>query len=58
MTATKQTLMTEEHRTFLNDLRESGATNMFGAAPYVQDEFGVSRNEARQIVSEWMSSFK
>ena len=40
---------------FLNRLRESGETNMIGAAPYVEMEFGVNRREARTIVSDWMS---
>lgn len=39
---------------YLNRLRESGVTNMFGAAPYVQDEFGVSATEARGYVARWM----
>jgi hypothetical protein len=51
------TQMTVEHKRFLDDLRESGDTNMFGAAPYVQEEFGVTRAEARAIVSAWMASF-
>lgn len=42
---------------YLNDLRESGVTNMFGAAPYVEDEFGLNKSEARRILSLWMSNF-
>ena len=42
---------------FLVALRDSGATNMFGATPYLQDEFGLSKSEARKILSEWMKSF-
>jgi len=26
---------------FLNDLRDSGITNMFGARPYVVEAFGI-----------------
>ena len=40
---------------YLNRLRESGDTNMFGAAPYLQDEFDLDRREARKILTEWMS---
>ena len=40
---------------YLNRLRESGDTNMFGAAPYLQDEFNLDRREARTILTEWMS---
>lgn len=42
---------------FLNRLRESGATNMFGATPYVEEEFGLNKSEARRILSLWMSNF-
>jgi hypothetical protein len=43
---------------FLNDLRESGKINMFGAAPYLQEMFDLNRYEARDIVLEWMESFR
>ena len=43
---------------YLNALRESGITNMFGAAPYLQDAFNLSRAEARDILLKWMESFK
>ena len=43
---------------FLETLRESGVTNMFGAAPYLQESFPeLDRFEAKEIVIEWMSSF-
>lgn len=42
---------------FLVALRDSGATNMFGATPYLQDAFDLSKGEARKILSEWMKSF-
>jgi hypothetical protein len=47
----------EKVNVFLDKLRESGATNMFGAAPYVSDAFGVSRNEAKDLVKNWMQTF-
>ena len=42
---------------FLNDLRDSGVTNMFGAAPYLQKEFGIDKKAARQVLANWMQSF-
>ena len=42
---------------FLNELRESGVTNMFGAGPYLIEEFGLSRREARKVVLDWMASY-
>jgi hypothetical protein len=42
---------------YLNDLRESGVTNMFGAGAYLEDEFGLDSEEAKNILVAWMSSF-
>ena len=47
---------TEIHE-FLIELRDSGETNMFGAAPYLMNEFGMSRYEAKDALLEWMRSF-
>ena len=48
----------KEYFAYLNVLRESGVTNMFGAAPYLQQEFGLSRHESRDILKQWMESFR
>jgi hypothetical protein len=42
---------------FLNTLRDSGVTNMFGAAPYIVDEFGYDKGEARRMLTLWMNNF-
>lgn len=42
---------------FLNELRESGEINMFGAAPHVEAEFGIDRTEARRYTKLWMDNF-
>ena len=47
----------EQVNYFLDDLRESGATNMFGAVPYIVEEFGFSRTEAKQLLLNWMQTF-
>jgi len=39
---------------YLDELRLSGETNMFGAGAYLQQEFGLDRREARAILMEWM----
>lgn len=40
---------------FLNRLRKSGETNMFGAAPFLQCAFpGMTKTGARAVLSEWM----
>jgi hypothetical protein len=45
-----------QYFTYLDFLRESGVTNMFGAVPYIVKEFGVTRIEAADILTEWMLS--
>lgn len=46
-----------EYFVFLDVLRESGVTNMYGASPYVQEEFSVNRDKAAKILSAWMKTF-
>jgi hypothetical protein len=50
-------IVTDEHLTFLNALRASGVTNMFGAGPYVEREFGLDRHEAKDVILYWMETF-
>ena len=47
----------DEHLTYLDDLRESGITNMFGAGEYVERRFSLDRSTARTILTFWMKSF-
>ena len=42
---------------YLNKLRESGATNMFGARPYIEREYGLNKQEAGRVLSLWMTNF-
>ncbi len=39
---------------YLNDLRDSGITNMFGATPYIVEAFEIDKREASPILSKWM----
>ena len=39
---------------YLNKLRESGETNMYGASPYLQCAFDMTRREASKVLIEWM----
>jgi len=43
---------------YLDALRDSGITNMFGSPPYVRKVFGTSNVESVKLVVEWMESFK
>lgn len=49
--------MTDDHLIYLDELRESGETNMFGATPYLMEEFDIEKADARIILSYWMASF-
>ena len=43
---------------YLEQLRHSGVTNMFGAVPYLQQEFpelSYDRAQAVYILREWMA---
>ncbi len=42
---------------YLDKLRESGETNMFGAGVYLEREFNLSRKHARKNLMEWMKTF-
>jgi hypothetical protein len=42
---------------FLDNVRESGKINMFGAAPVLQEVFGLDRRDARDMLLEWMDTF-
>ena len=53
----KPGIVTEKHLNYLDDLRESGVTNMYGAGSYVEDFFMLSRKEANVIVRYWMETF-
>ena len=45
--------------TYLDELRGSGETNMFGAPAYLVEEFGIDKREAMDITSArktWVSN--
>lgn len=48
----------DEHLDFLDDLRDSGTTNMFGARPYLLAAFPeLKRDEGMKVLQYWMDSF-
>ena len=53
----RPTIVQVDHLSYLDELRESGVTNMFGAGAYVQQMFCVSEKEANTIVKYWMQTF-
>ena len=46
-----------EYYEYLEDLRQSGVTNMFGASSYLQEDFGLDRREAKNILLSWMTHY-
>jgi hypothetical protein len=40
---------------FLDELRASGRTNMYGAVPYILAEFPMTRREAEHLLTKWFS---
>ena len=42
---------------YLNELRESGVTNMLGARPYIERQFGYDKVEAGRLMKVWMENF-
>jgi len=53
----KTTEQEQEVLEYLNMLRDSGVTNMFGATPYIEDEFGLDKKESRRLLSLWIYNF-
>ncbi len=49
--ATKKTWL------YLEWLRRTGQTNMFGAAPYLINEFGFDNKKAKEVLSDWMQNY-
>ena len=39
---------------FLDELRDSGKTNMYGATPYLEKRFGLTTKEATRILKLWI----
>lgn len=51
-------IVTDEHLEYLDDLRKSGATNMYGAGVYLRDEWpSLSQKESHEILGYWMKTF-
>lgn len=48
---------TNRYWIFLENLRRSGVTNMYGAAPYLMEEFGLCKQEAVEILKDWLRNY-
>lgn len=51
----KPSFAKDEHFQFLEELRESGETNMFGARPYLVEAFpDLSAKQSLEVLQYWM----
>ena len=46
-----------EYYQYLEELRQSGVTNMYGASPYLANAYALSERVARNIVVSWMENY-
>lgn len=54
----KPEFVRDEHLGYLDDLRESGVTNMFGAIRYLQIEYPeLNKRESGDVLLYWMRTF-
>lgn len=42
---------------YLEWLRRTGQTNMFGAVPYLVNEFGFDNEKAKEVLNDWMQNY-
>jgi hypothetical protein len=47
----------DEYFEFLNDLRDYGVCNMFGAGPILAEAFSLDNYKAKEILLLWMESY-
>lgn len=47
----------EEYFEYLDELRESGVTNMFSAPSYLQDRYSLDKVTARAVFTVWTETF-
>lgn len=52
-----ETVVEEKYLVYLDQLRESGVTNMLGAGEYLEAQFDLSKKEAKEILIYWMKTF-
>ena len=55
--AERPEIVTDDMLEYLDFLRESGVTNMYGAGVYLEAEYDMSRQDARTVLSYWMHTF-
>lgn len=56
-TIERPSFVKDKHLEYLDVLRETGVTNMYGARPWVQKAFRLSEEKAGKILVYWMRTF-
>ena len=54
---TRPDIVTEEMLDFLDSLRDSGDSNMFGASPHLEGVFNLTHAQALSVLAFWMHTF-
>ena len=49
--------MVNEVYLYLEQLKESGETNMFGAGVYLEKHFKLPKGKAREYLADWMKQY-
>jgi hypothetical protein len=58
MSNKKDEIVEQRHLNYLDKLRESGVTNMYGAGAYLEKAFtALTKDESSAILSYWMENF-
>jgi hypothetical protein len=47
----------DKYYQYLEELRDSGEINMWGAGAHLEAEFDLSRKEAKDVLLTWIRSF-
>jgi len=50
-------LVTDDMLEYLDELRDSGATNMYGAGRWLEAAFCLPKRDARTVLTYWMETF-
>ena len=57
MTTARPEVVEDMHLRYLDVLRDSGQTNMYGAGTYLSEAFDLDPKISRKILKYWMASF-
>ena len=55
--STEDTFWRDEVYLYLEQLRETGETNMFGAGVYLEKHFKLPKDKAREYLADWMKQY-